>query len=292
MGNIWIGTANGLNKFDQSTETFRRYKHSPENINSLNNNYISALHIDSSNNIWVGTSNGGLNKAVIVNRQGTANDTLNFKHFLHSASNSNSICNNDVNVIFEDSKAMPDGHPDDNVIRRMVSSGIVNLTGKSLAESYSLLFTKDDIVGIKVNPVGAGLISTRLEVVEAVIDWLVENGLPKENIVIWDRFDYMLRDAGFTSERFPGIRIEGLQTMDEAAAEGKSGNNSGWLDENGVHVSAGNFDKEVYYWADIDGPEDEPYLNQHVFNEKFSYFGKLLTKKWVLLNVIVAVIMN
>jgi hypothetical protein len=137
----------------------------------------------------------------------------------------------------------------------------------------------NDVVGLKVNPVGPGLISTRLEVVDAVIDWLTSCGLPRRNIVIWDRFDYMLKDAGFTAERYPGIGIEGLQTMDEAAAEGKTGDNSRWQKPDGTHVSAPNFDQEVFYWADVEGPKDLPYLNQHVFNGKFSYFGKLLTKK-------------
>ncbi|MCK7468572.1 MAG: hypothetical protein MZU91_11030 [Desulfosudis oleivorans] len=45
------------------------------------------------------------------------------------------------------------------------------------------------------------------------------------------------------------------------------------------HVSEPNFDQEVFYWADVEGPKDLPYLNQHVFNGKHSYFGKLLTKK-------------
>jgi len=134
-------------------------------------------------------------------------------------------------------------------------------------------------VGIKVNPVGAGLISTRLEVVDAIIAWLRKGGIPSENIIIWDRFDYMLTDAGFVPERFPGIGIEGLQTMDEEAAEGKRKDNSRWLTKDGKHISSNNFDKEVYYWVDVEGPKNMTYLNQHVFNGKYSYFGKLLTKK-------------
>ncbi|MCK4755211.1 MAG: twin-arginine translocation signal domain-containing protein, partial [Calditrichia bacterium] len=68
---------------------------------------------------------------------------------------------------------MPDMNPNSDIVNQMFSTGIEYLTGKSVDESYALLFEKDDIVGIKVNPVGAGLISTRLEVVDAVIDWLV-----------------------------------------------------------------------------------------------------------------------
>ncbi len=181
-------------------------------------------------------------------------------------------------VQVQDDKVMPDTNPDSKIVHQMFSTGIEHLTGKKVDESFSLLFEKDDIVGIKVNPVGAGLISTRLEVVDAVIDWLVKNGLPKKNIVIWDRFDYMLADAGFTPEKYPGIRIEGLQTMDEAAAAGETEDDRKWLDSQGNHVSQSNFDKDIYYWADVEGPKDKPYLNQHVFNGKYSYYGKLITK--------------
>ncbi len=96
------------------------------------------------------------------------------------------------------------------VVTSMFEKGIMGLTGKSMAKSFKLFFDKNDVVGIKVNPVGAGLISTRLEVVDAVVAWLKQGGLPAKNIIIWDRFDYMLADAGFTAARYPGITIEGL----------------------------------------------------------------------------------
>jgi hypothetical protein len=175
--------------------------------------------------------------------------------------------------------AMTENKVDAAIVKQMVEKGITTLTGKTMPESFGLFFKKDDVVGIKVNPVGPGLISTRLELVEVVIDWLRQGGIPARNIIIWDRFDYMLKDAGYTPERFPGIGIEGLQTMDEESASGKTQDNSRWLDKNGNHLSQGNFDKDVYYFADVDGPKDLPYLNQHVFNGKYSYFGTLLTKK-------------
>ncbi|MBN2399707.1 MAG: DUF362 domain-containing protein [Candidatus Aminicenantes bacterium] len=181
-------------------------------------------------------------------------------------------------VAVADQRAMNENGVNGAVVAGMFEKGMRALTGKSPAKSFKSFFTKKDIVGIKVNPVGAGLISTRLEVVDALVAWLRQGGLPAKNIVIWDRFDYMLADAGFTAARYPGIRIEGLQTMDEAAAEGKSQDNSRWLDANGRHVSEKNFDLDAYYFADIDAPQDKAYLNQHVFNGKYSYFGKLLTR--------------
>ncbi len=182
-------------------------------------------------------------------------------------------------VEVHDTAAMPAGKPDPAAVRAMFENGLAALTGKNPAESFELFFSKDDIVGLKVNPVGAGLISTRLELVDAVAAWLEAGGIARKNIVIWDRFDFMLTDAGFTAGRFPGMSIEGLQTMDEQAQEGTTADNSKWLKPDGTHVSVPNFDLDRYYWADVDGPKDLGYLNQHVFNGKYSYFGKLLTKR-------------
>lgn len=182
-------------------------------------------------------------------------------------------------VEVHDPKAMNEEQFVAEVIHEMFQKGIQELTGKSSEKSFALFFDKDDVVGIKVNPVGAGLISTRLEVVDAVIDWLVKGGIRRKNIVIWDRMDYMLTDAGFTKDRYPGLRIEGLQTMDSEVFEGKEKEKISSLDEKGHHVSEANFDMDVYYWVDVEGPKDPVYLNQHVFNGKYSYFGNLLTKK-------------
>ena len=52
------------------------------------------------------------------------------------------------------------------VVDDMFRRGLAALTGQGPADSFDRFFTHDDVVGIKVNPVGAGLISTRLEVVD------------------------------------------------------------------------------------------------------------------------------
>jgi hypothetical protein len=181
-------------------------------------------------------------------------------------------------VEVHDSKSMADDKPVPAVVQAMFERGMKSLTGKDLKGSFPLFFDPGDVVGIKVNPVGPGLISTRLEVVDSVVAWLKAGGIKPKNIIIWDRFDYMLADAGFTAERYPGLGLEGLQTMDESY-DPEKGDSGTWLDKKGRHLSRGNFDDKVFYWADVDGPKDEMYLNQHVVNDKHSYFGTLLTKK-------------
>jgi len=103
-------------------------------------------------------------------------------------------------------------------------------------------------------------------------------GLPFDNysgLLFYNKC--MLKDAGFTPQRFPGVRIEALQTMDE---EGTS-----WRTADGRHVSEGNFDPAWTYVArgvvgkGVRGyKDDEYYLNQHVFAGEVSYFGKLVTQ--------------
>ena len=82
--------------------------------------------------------------------------------------------------------------------------------GKSVATS---LFRPSDRVGIKINTIGGRAISTRPEVSSALAGWLSGNGLPGRNIIIWDRTNRELRDAGYRlSEAQDGPRIFGTDT--------------------------------------------------------------------------------
>jgi len=58
-GYIWIGTQNGLNRFNG--ETFDVYSYNPADSNSISDNWIYAITEDSSGDLWIGTK-GGLNK--------------------------------------------------------------------------------------------------------------------------------------------------------------------------------------------------------------------------------------
>jgi len=170
-----------------------------------------------------------------------------------------------------DPNSMKDGKFNAEAIEKMVNLGIKRLTGKTAKESFDLLFTKSDVVGLKVNPVGAPLISTRHEVTKAVIKWLVDSGLPKGNIIIWDRFESSLEAAGYTAKNYPGIQIVGLQNFK--------------LDEEGRHDSMDRYDKDAYYFAEgIDGKvgnekQNQAYLAKHVFFGDKSYFSELITKE-------------
>ena len=59
QGYIWIGTDDGLNKYDGKEFEVYRYREDMEN--SISANFVPAIVEDSKDNLWVGTSNG-LNK--------------------------------------------------------------------------------------------------------------------------------------------------------------------------------------------------------------------------------------
>ena len=54
-GFIWIGTSNGLNRYDGYTS--RTYRHVEGVSRSLGNNFISSL-MEDNQDIWIGTNNG------------------------------------------------------------------------------------------------------------------------------------------------------------------------------------------------------------------------------------------
>ena len=63
-GWIWLGTSQGLSRFDGYR--FVNYVHNPEDTSSLSGNLVRVIFEDSEGNLLVGTENGGLN---VFNRE-------------------------------------------------------------------------------------------------------------------------------------------------------------------------------------------------------------------------------
>ncbi|WP_346862129.1 two-component regulator propeller domain-containing protein [uncultured Draconibacterium sp.] len=58
-GYIWLGTQNGLDRFDG--RDFKLFRFNPADSNSISNNWIYAISEDNDGNLWIGTK-GGLHK--------------------------------------------------------------------------------------------------------------------------------------------------------------------------------------------------------------------------------------
>lgn len=56
-GNIWFGTSHGLEVLQDRTQTIKQYRHDPKDKNSLSNDYIADMYLDSKGRIWVATRN-------------------------------------------------------------------------------------------------------------------------------------------------------------------------------------------------------------------------------------------
>lgn len=85
-GFLWVGTDDGLNRYDGYT--FRVFKPDAENPASLSDRSITALVEDSQGYLWVGTRQGGLNRYDPVSGK--------FTQYLNDRANEQSLASNQV----------------------------------------------------------------------------------------------------------------------------------------------------------------------------------------------------
>lgn len=90
-GFLWLGTQDGLNRFDGNEFTI--YKNIPFDSSSLAENFITAISVDKQNQLWVGTMNEGLHLFHPENET--------FSRFYHS-NNKNALSNNNITKIYTD----------------------------------------------------------------------------------------------------------------------------------------------------------------------------------------------
>ena len=140
LGFVWIGTGNGLNKYNG--EEYTIYTHNYHDSTSISDDYVTALHEDEEGYLWVGTRSGGLNvfdrkadrfyrfilntdststlddrwiQTIYQDRDGTVwigtafaglvridKETGEIRRFLHDSSNPSSLSSNDVTTVHED----------------------------------------------------------------------------------------------------------------------------------------------------------------------------------------------
>ena len=91
---------------------------------------------------------------------------------------------------------------DEQVVSEMMDRAIMKLADRDSAkEAWKDFVLPDDIVGIKINPLAGKQFSTRRIIVDKIIEGLYGAGVLKNQIVIWDRFEAHLTNAGYEINR-------------------------------------------------------------------------------------------
>ena len=86
----------------------------------------------------------------------------------------------------------------EDVVGEMVDQSMMKLTGRDSAkEAWRDFVLPDHIVGIKINPLAGPELSTHSAIVNKIIDGLFSAGVLRKQIIIWDRFESHLLNAGY-----------------------------------------------------------------------------------------------
>jgi hypothetical protein len=164
-----------------------------------------------------------------------------------------------------------EGEHNPEVIYDMLAKSMLALTGKdNLPDAWRMFVSPEDIIGLKVNPVAGRLLTTSHAVTKSVVRQLEEAGIPRNNIVIWDRREMQLHETGYTQENYPGITIIGTECMDQKG---------GFYDNEGKLYSQGRIDKEHFFYANLEGEYDDYTIPYMVNGGKYSYFTNIVTQK-------------
>lgn len=104
-------------------------------------------------------------------------------------------------------------------VHRAFSEGLKEMTGEnSLENAWSSMFSPDDVVGVKINCIGAPKVSSSLESINETIAGLRSAGVKENNIIIWDRLDREFRRVGLKINKgSTGVRVRGTSTKWEGA---------------------------------------------------------------------------
>ncbi len=93
-GYMWFGTQDGLNRYDG--KTFKVYKHSQKDPNSIISSNIRVVMEDSTGELWIGTHIGGLSRF--------RRNSDDFENFVYNENDKSSLSGNNVFAVFEDRK--------------------------------------------------------------------------------------------------------------------------------------------------------------------------------------------
>ncbi len=130
------------------------------------------------------------------------------------------------------------------------------------AEAWKKLVLPTDRVGIKIHTLPGSVMSTRMVLVECVIDGLEQAGVSREHIIVFDRYAPQMEMAGYCT----GVRSDGVQIMATVPSAGYDPDQS---------IDSSLPGKLV--WGDYEFKKD-PSEKENQISTK-SYYSRILTQQ-------------
>ena len=93
---LWVGTEEGLNRFNPESNSFIRYSHNANDTISLSDGFVSTIYEDSHSNLWIGTQHG-------LNKLDVATDT--FTRYGYHPTDKNHLNLLDISAVTEDTSS-------------------------------------------------------------------------------------------------------------------------------------------------------------------------------------------
>ena len=93
----------------------------------------------------------------------------------------------------------------EDAVSELMDQAMMKLTGRSSAkEAWRDIVLPDDIVGIKINPLAGPELSTHSIIVDKIVEGLYGAGVLRKQIIIWDRCEAHLLNAGYPMQQDEG----------------------------------------------------------------------------------------
>src|SRR3984893_3408017 len=126
-------------------------------------------------------------------------------------------------VAVEHPGSIIDGHYQAEPVKQMMRKGMSDLTGAGWVDAWRLFVQPGDVVGIKVNPVGAPHVVSAPEVVREIIAGLNAAGIKNKDIVVYDRYRAQFFKVGFDKWLPEGVRTSSAAEDYEDVQQGIEG---------------------------------------------------------------------
>lgn len=122
------------------------------------------------------------------------------------------------------SKCVRGGSYQAKPIHDMLNRGMCELTGASDSrDAWRKFFTPDDVVGIKINPVGQPLICSSSELLHGILEELQSAGVKPGNITVFERYKQNIMNSPFIAWTPKNVRLGYAAEAYEAIQQGIDG---------------------------------------------------------------------